>query len=128
MLKDRRMLVLAIVLSACGGGGGKPSFEERFAEVESCTGLTAPFPQIRFDPVVACPTSHRLCCLESIPFFDCPQGRCGANGKYEQDTGTVVLPIGCSIGFEHESIHHLLFETTGNADPNHTSPLFKACG
>jgi len=128
MLKDRRLLALVVLLSACGSGGGGRSFEDRFADVESCAALSAAMPAIRFDPAVDCPTSRRRCCLAKIPFFECAAGLCGANGSYEQDTGTIVLPVGCSIGFEHESVHHLLFETTGDADASHTSPLFEACG
>jgi hypothetical protein len=121
------MVVLALVLSACGSGGG-PSLETRFEQVESCTGLSAPVPNVRVEPVVACPTSHRMCCLESVSFFDCPEGRCGATGKYERETGTIVLPKGCSAGFEHESVHHLLFHATADPDVAHRSPLFRECG
>ena len=123
------MLLLAVILSACGGGGGGgPSFASRFADVEACTGLAAAMPAVRSDPAVDCPTSHRHCCLESVPFFECSAGICGANSLYEQNTATIVLPSGCSIGFEHESVHHLLFTTTGDPDAGHTSALFGACG
>ena len=121
-------LALATLLAACGGGGGKLSLETRFERVASCTGLAAPFPLVRFEPATECPTSGRRCCLASFEFRPCPQGLCGAAGKYEQDTQTIVLPEGCDIGFEHESVHHLLFVETGDADEGHQSPLYAACG
>ena len=121
-------LALATLLASCGGGGGRVSLETRFERVSSCTGLAAPFPLIRVEPAIECPTSRTRCCLEGVAFQPCPQGQCGANGRYERDTQTIVLPEGCDIGFEHESVHHLLFIETGDADEGHQSPLYAACG
>ena len=123
-------VALATFVFACGGGDGKPSRETRFARGEECANLAATMPLVRFDPATECPTSGRRCCLASEPFKQCPQGDalCGASGLYEQQTQTIVLPQGCDLAFEHESIHHLLFIDTGDVDSSHSNPLFAACG
>jgi hypothetical protein len=121
-------LALSTLLGACGGGDGSVSLATRYARVESCVGFEAAMPLLRLEPAVECPMSRKPCCLESVGYFPCAAGQCGANGRYEPDTKTIVLPEGCDIGFEHESVHHLLDAETGDPDMQHKSPLFALCG
>jgi hypothetical protein len=117
-------VLLVPALLACGEGGGtgasvselSADLENRYADVERCTGLTAPPPAIRYEPTEQCPNG-RLCCMEAFGEFACASGICGMGGYYDPEHQAVLLPDHCFDHFRHEAIHHLLF-ATGRADWN----------
>jgi hypothetical protein len=91
-------------------------YEQIFAEVKACTGLTASAPLVI-----------------AVPFGSLglqPNGSRYA-GKYFMQPALIVVSgfAGSDILFyyRHELVHHLLFESTGDPDERHTSPFFSAC-
>lgn len=117
----------ALAVLGCGGGGGDggdplpPDLLTRYAEVEQCTGLSAPAPEIRFVAAVACPSSGKPCCLETIAPFPCffdPSVLCGAGAAYDDGVITAhpddIATCGDPIRFE--MVRHVLCRNgIGNA-------------
>ncbi|MGH7805421.1 MAG: hypothetical protein ACREQJ_13815 [Candidatus Binatia bacterium] len=121
--------------SVIDGGGGSPiepgtdtggertsslpsDLAVEYAEVEQCTGLRAAEPDLVIEEVRPCPQSRRMCCIASVPNFQCGLlnlSTCGAAGYYDESTRSIHLPEGCLAAFRHESVHHLL-SVNGRAD------------
>lgn len=78
--------------------------EQFYAEVQACTGLSAPAPFVIFV------SNAQLGELDGFYYSD----------------PSLVLVKGLFI-FKHEVIHYLLDANTGNLDIEHRSPLFHKC-
>lgn len=71
---------------------------QRFHAVEACTGLYGPLPKIARSTAAPCPWDESEICLgNGWPY----------TGFYFTEEQLIVLPVGRSDAFEHESIHHL---------------------
>jgi hypothetical protein len=93
---------------AAGDQVADPAFYEKgFAEVQRCTGLSAPAPSVI---IVARGT---------LEFDD---GHFG--GLYYNKPSLIALDESIVL-YRHEMIHYLLDYVTGDLDPKHTSDIFK---
>jgi len=91
-------------------------YEGQFTELLKCTGLDAPVPPfVILDEV-----------LDRELFGKDPSGVTLAGWAFV-DPPLIVLDFRYGYLFKHEALHYLLDYTTGNSDPNHSSPLFSLC-
>ena len=87
-------------------------YEEAFAIIQACAGMTAPPPFIILVP------------LDSLP--PQPDGT-EVRGRYYLNPSLLVVEgsgTGHTSTVRHEAKHHVLFSATGDADPFHRHPLF----
>ncbi|HKZ40482.1 MAG TPA: hypothetical protein VJ044_05935 [Candidatus Hodarchaeales archaeon] len=121
-MKPFLLLILALTLTACGSGsageGGvllhqqyTVQMKEDFAKVEECT-------QLKGEPFE---TLH----IEVHPYdFKCQWGSGFCSGEFREPNR---IDISLTMSARHEFIHKILFDNTGDSDPDHKSPLFKQC-
>lgn len=95
--------------------------ESAYRSVENCAGVTAPGPWLLFRSFTAIGEPHTF-----GGFYDVAQRAVWIN------TDNVPgYPQGCkedTARLRHEFVHHLLAQSTGDADAAHASPLFDRCG
>ena len=122
-------LWLLCMLTSCGGTGGGVSggplptaLVLEYEQVEACTNMTAPQPNLSWDEMIPCPQTQTPCCLASYGCTNTPDGPYGAAGQYFVGTDEIMLPEGCTKAFKHEAIHYILWTRTGDPDANHTGP------
>lgn len=135
MIRAALILIVASTLSGCDScpKGGEPLTGElagRYGWFQECMGMEAPPPLVVHAAMIPCPTSGRLCCLEEDGYYACPSHpdkQCGSAGKLGMCNGQakIILPNGCDLAFEHESLHWLLHYNDGNSDPDHERDEWK---
>lgn len=86
-------------------------YEEVFAVVSLCAGISAPVP-----PFIIFLAEGGLGTQDE-----------GSRGRYFGSPPLIVI-AGNTFALPHEMVHYLLHFSTGNADPGHASPLFQRCG
>jgi hypothetical protein len=84
-------------------------YETAFAEVQACTGLSAP-----------------------APFVILVNELGGNTGFYLSNPSLILVDVRYIGPFDtralkHEMVHYLLDHSTGHLDPNHDSPAFELC-
>lgn len=89
---------------------------ERATLVEDCAGMAVDVSALA---VVIMPGNS----------FPCQWHSGGCDGDFTAPN-TVRLAAGAEPydAWEHELVHVMLYQSTGNADSDHTSPLFNKCG
>ena len=119
----KTILILSlIIMSGCGVQASNTgiyvdqSYSEhlssQFTLTKACTGL----PQGNFEDllIIVMPQS-----------FPCMEGKSLCAGQFRTPN---IVKLGDVWSWNHEVVHYLLYENSGDLDPSHTSTLFRECG
>ncbi len=86
-------------------------FDRWYENVRACMGITEPVPQ----PRLVIYNGNRVRCNGGV-HWGCHQ------------SGTIILPKKTRTNIvRHETVHYLLWKTTGDADVSHRSDYFRLC-